>query len=478
MKATQTTSPVRNRSIVLLFICFGIFMVYLDSMIVNVALPSIRSDLHVGISGLQWVIDAYTITFACLLLTAGNLGDIYGHKKIFIAGLVGFTLASLVCVLAPSLGILLFGRALQGIMGSMMIPVSLAIIRGIYHEPAIRAKAIGIWAGVGGLALAVGPVAGGLLVEHFGWQSIFWINIPFGFSAALVLVLILKETGTKRRQKHDLPGQLLFIVGIAALTYACIEVNSLGWTSTPILLAIGTFIICLFLFILWELRCEAPLIPLDFFRNRIFNVACSVNFFGFFGMYTVIFLLTLYLQNINHYSAFETGIRFLPLTIGIMVASFVGSTIAARLGYLKLIIWGTFMVGVGVLALTALKEGSGYLMYCWALALVGIGVSFIGAASTIALIEAVPPERVGAAYGVTNTFRQLSAVFSVAISGTLVSQHMDTSKLAINPEMFLQGFKHSFYIAGFASLIAGACALVFLGFRTRARAVLKKEVPQ
>ncbi|CAN7173002.1 MFS transporter [Paenibacillus sp. LjRoot153] len=193
-------------------------------------------------------------------------------------------------------------------------------------------------------------------------------------------------------------------------------------------------------------------------------------------MYTVIFLLTLYLQNINHYSALGTGIRFLPLTISIMVASFVGSTVASRFGYLKLIIWGTFLVGVGVLSLTALMEGSGYLTYCWALALVGIGVSFIGAASTIALIEAVPPEPVGAAYGVTNTFRQLSAVFSVALSGTLISQRTDSSSLELMPEMFLQGFKYSLYLAGFASIIAGTCALVFLGHR--ARAALKREVPQ
>lgn len=266
MDAVQTTTPVHNRSIVLLFICFGIFMVYLDSMIVNVALPSIRSDLQVGISSLQWVIDAYTITFACLLLTAGNLGDIYGHKRIFITGLVGFTLASLVCVLAPSISILLLGRALQGIMGSMMILVSLAIIRGIYHDSTARARAIGIWAGVGGLALAVEPVVGGLLVEHFGWQSIFWINIPLGFIAAIVLVLVLKETGTIRKQKHDLPGQILFIVGIAALTFACIEGNSLGWISIPILLSIGAFIICFILFVWWELRCEVPLIPPVFFK--------------------------------------------------------------------------------------------------------------------------------------------------------------------------------------------------------------------
>ncbi|MBW7475901.1 MFS transporter [Paenibacillus oenotherae] len=476
MEPTQTPSPLHNRSIVLLFICCGIFMVYLDSMIVNVALPSIRSDLHVGISSLQWVIDAYTIAFACLLLTAGNLGDSIGHKKVFVSGLIGFTVASLLCAFAPSIGILLIGRALQGMMGSMMIPVSLAIIRGIYQEPASRAKAIGIWAGIGGLALAVGPVAGGLLVEHFGWQSIFWINIPLGLLSAVVLSRVLKETRTRRPQKQDLPGQILFIAGISALTYACIEGNSLGWFSSPILLAIGSVVVCLILFVRWELRCEEPLIPLDFFRNRIFNVACTVNFFGFFGMYVVIFLLTLYLQNINHYSALETGIRFLPLTISIMVASFVGSTIASRIGYLKLIIGGTFMVGVGVLVLTVLKEGSGYLTYGWALALVGIGVSFIGAASTIALIEAVPPERVGAAYGVTNTFRQLSAVFGVALSGALISQHMDASALEITPEIFIQGFRSSFYIAGIASLIAGICAFVFLGNRTRAQ--IKKDVAQ
>ncbi|MWC30779.1 MFS transporter [Paenibacillus sp. MMS18-CY102] len=476
MDPAQKPSPLRNRGIVLLFICFGIFMVYLDSMIVNVALPSIRSDLHVGISSLQWVIDAYTIAFACLLLTAGNLGDSWGHKKVFIGGLLGFTLASLACAFAPSISMLLIGRVLQGITGSMMIPVSLAIIRGIYPEPAARAKAIGIWAGIGGLALAAGPVAGGLLVEHWGWQSIFWINIPLGLLSAAVLGTVLKETRTKRSQKQDVLGQILFIAGISALTYACIEGNSLGWLSWPILLALGGVLVCLILFVRWELRCKEPLIPLDFFRNRIFNVACTVNFFGFFGMYAVIFLLTLYLQNINHYSALATGIRFLPLTASIMVASFVGSTIASRIGYLRLIMLGTSLVGVGVLVLTLLKEGSGYLTYAWALALVGIGVSFIGAASTIALIDAVPPERAGAAYGVTNTFRQLSAIFAVALSGTLISQHMDTPTIEFTPALFLEGSRSSFFIAGIASLIAGICAFVLLGNRTRV--LVKNDVAQ
>lgn len=474
MSTVQKGSTPRLRGLVLLLVCSGIFMVYLDSMIVNVALPSIRADLDVGISGLQWVIDAYTIAFACLLLTAGNLGDVLGHKKIFAAGLIGFTLASTACAFAPSIGILLVGRTLQGLFGSLMIPVSLAIVRNLFSEPEARAKAIGIWAGIGGLALAVGPVAGGFMVGRYGWQSIFWINIPFGVLATVVLLFLLPETTARRAHKQDLVGQLLFIAGIASLTYACIEGKSLGWLSGPIVCAFVAFAACFALFVRWESRCKAPLIPLDFFRNRLFNVACSVSFFGFFGMYVVIFLFALYLQNIAQHSALASGIRFLPLTVGIMVASFVGSAIASRVGYRKLIVTGSFMVGIGALALTTLTAESGFLSYGWTLAFIGIGVSFIGAASTLGLIEAVPPERVGAAYGVTNTFRQLSAVFGVALSGTLVSRQSDTASLGDSSIAFLQGFHATLYLAGIASLITGLCAIVFL--TNRSRALIKKEL--
>lgn len=194
---SDTTAPGQRKGLLLAFLCFGVFMVYLDATIVNVALPDIQEDLSTDITQLQWIIDAYTLTFACLLLTSGTLGDILGRKKIFLAGLIGFTLSSVICALSDSIGVLLLGRTLQGVCGSIMIPVSLALVSAAYTAPADRAKAIGIWAGVGGIALSTGPVLGGVLVDHYGWQSIFWVNAPVGVIATVVLAKLLTENRSR-----------------------------------------------------------------------------------------------------------------------------------------------------------------------------------------------------------------------------------------------------------------------------------------
>jgi EmrB/QacA subfamily drug resistance transporter len=423
---SENTGPgVRSRKgLLLAFLCFGVFMVYLDATIVNVALPDIQKDLSADITQLQWIIDAYTLTFACLLLTSGTLGDILGRKRLFLGGLVGFTLSSVVCALSGSIGVLLAARAVQGICGSIMIPVSLALVSAAYTEPAARARAIGIWAGLGGLALSAGPVLGGLLVDRYGWQSIFWVNLPIGVVAIAVLPRLLTENRGARGRRLDPAGQLLFIAAIAALAYAMIEGNNHGWGSAPIVGSFAGSAAALLLFVLWELRQADPMLPLGLFRNPVVVVAGTVNFLSLFGLFAAIFQLTLYLQSVNGLSTIQTGVRFLALTVPIMIASFVASVMAAKVGSRWPIVVGSVLSAGGLYGFTHLEVGTGFGGYWWALVLLGIGVSLTGAPATVALLGSVPAAQAGTASGVSNTFRQVGAVFGVALSGALLLRRL------------------------------------------------------
>jgi len=418
-------SPVtRGKGLLLTFICIGIFMVYLDSTIVNVALPGIQHDLSTNLTQLQWVIDAYALVVACLLLMAGTLGDIFGRKRIFLGGLVGFLSASVLCAVAPAYDFLLIARVLQGAAGSVMIPVSLALVSSTYPEPAARARAIGIWAGIGGLALATGPVLGGVLVDAFGWQSIFWVNLPLGLLALAVLVGELPESKAPVRRRADVLGQALFIVSVASLVYALIEASARGWSDSLILGAFTLAALALAAFIAWELRQEQPMLPMNLFRSPVLVVAGVVNFLGLFGLYGSIFLLTFYLQQVNGLSTTETGVRFLALNVSIMVFSYVASVIAAKFGSKLPILIGSPASAVGLFALAQLEPGSSFGEYWWSMALLGAGVSLVGAPATVALLSSVRPEQAGTASGVSNTFRQVGSVFGVALTGTLLVQHL------------------------------------------------------
>ncbi|MGW6015040.1 MFS transporter [Streptomyces sp. NPDC055210] len=423
-RATRRPTTRHPKGLLLSFVCFGVFMVYLDATIVNVALPEIQRDLDADLAGLQWVVDAYALAFACLLLTSGTVGDIVGRKRLFLGGLVGFTLSSVLCALAGSTETLLLGRALQGVCGSIMIPVSLALVSATYTEPAARAKAIGIWAGIGGLALSAGPLVGGVLVDTVGWQSIFWVNVPIGVLATAVLARLLTENRGPRARRLDIVGQLLFVVAIASLAYALIEGNSEGWASAPIVGAFAASGAALAAFVVWELRQTEPMLPLKLFRKPVVAVAGVVNFLSLFGLFAAIFLLTLHLQSVQGLSSIETGVRFLALTVPIMIASFAASVVAARTGPRAPIVGGSLLSAAGLYGLTVLDADSGFGAYWWALALLGIGVSFTGAPATVALLGAVPPEQAGTASGISNTFRQVGAVFGVALAGALLLRHL------------------------------------------------------
>ncbi|MBT2449995.1 DHA2 family efflux MFS transporter permease subunit [Streptomyces sp. ISL-43] len=421
---STTPDATRGKGLLLTFICIGIFMVYLDSTIVNVALPEIQQDLSADMTQLQWVINAYALVVACLLLTAGTLGDIFGRKRIFLGGLVGFLAASVLCAIAPNYEFLLVARVLQGAAGSIMIPVSLALVSTTYPAPAARARAIGIWAGIGGLALAAGPVLGGVLVDAFGWQSIFWVNLPFGLVALAVLAGKLAESKAPTRRRADVLGQILFIVAMASLVYGLIEASARGWSDSLILGSFGVALVALAAFVAWELRRPDPMLPMNLFRSPVLVVAGAVNFLGLFGLYGSIFLLTFYLQQVNGLSTTAAGVRFLALNVSIMVFSYIASVVAAKFGPKLPILIGSVASAVGLFELAQLEPGSGFGSYWWAMALLGAGVSLVGAPATVALLSSVRPEQAGTASGVSNTFRQVGSVFGVALTGTLLIQHL------------------------------------------------------
>jgi EmrB/QacA subfamily drug resistance transporter len=514
MSQASVVSPAAGNSrkrLLLLFLCLAVFMAYLDVTIVNIALPTIERQLSVNVSQLQWIVDAYALVFASLLLTSGTLGDGLGRKKIFLIGLIGFTLMSAGCGLSTSFTELLVFRTLQGSFASILMPVSLSLVAVTYQDAGERARAIGVWAGVGGVALAAGPVVGGLLVEHFGWQSIFWLNIPVGVVAVIALSRMLKETRAPQRRRIDVVGQVLFIFGVGALVYGLIEANSRGWTSHLILGCFAASILAFAAFVVWELKRSQPMLPLAMFRNPTVVVAGMVNLLGLFGIYTTIFLFTLFLQSVDRLSSVDTGLRFLALTASIMVASFFAAgRLAMRFPPRWLILLGSLMECGGLAGLLRVNIGTSYNSYWWALVLIGVGVSLAGAPATVAMLTSVPREQSGTASGISNTFRQFGSVFGVAISGavllarfggTLTSRlrplhlppavqaqavallsHGDLSRLSALPAadrgpvfavaapLFVGGVHVALLIATIASPLAGIAAAILLPRRRPAPA--------
>ncbi|MFG3051521.1 DHA2 family efflux MFS transporter permease subunit [Kitasatospora sp. NPDC048239] len=405
----------------------GLFLVFLDTTVVNVALPDLRDKLGADVSGLQWVVDSYLLTFSCLLLGAGALADRIGAKRLFVGALAGFTLTSAWCALSGSVGMLLIARAAQGVTGAALMPVSMVIITQLYPDPTARGRMVGIQSAVAGLALTAGPLVGGVLVEQYGWQSVFWVNIPVGVLAVAVLAKLLPQTRPDNRQAVDVLGQLLFVAGVGLLTYALIEGNSAGWGSGRI---VGCFVgagLALVGFVVWEARQRQPMLPLSFFRHPHVSAGAIINFTVFGAMFGAVFLLMLTLQEVDGLSPVQAGLRTVVMTAMVTVASIVGVVVSERVGVRLTALVGALAMGGGLLGLRMLHYQDGFGSYWWQFLLLGLGAGLAGPPVTSALLQAVPEERAGTGSGVGYTARQVGSVFGVAVSGTLVSHHLSTS---------------------------------------------------
>jgi EmrB/QacA subfamily drug resistance transporter len=416
----------RTKLLTLGAICFGLFMVMLDNTVVNLALPTISDQLHAGLNELQWIVDGFTLPLAALMLTGGTLGDLYGRKRTFLAGVAVFTLASLLCALSPSIHVLIGARALQGIGAAIMMPATLAILTNTFTDPRERAQAIGIWAGVSGIALAVGPALGGFMVDGWGWQSIFYINVPIGVIASVITLLVVAESKSPKGRNLDIPGQVLAVTGLAALTYAFIEANTYGWGSATIITLLVGGLVVLGAFGLWEARAKSPMLQLGFFRNVTFlgsNLVGVAVSFGFFG---VILFMSLFMQQVQGYSATGAGVRQLASTLAVMVSAIISGRIVAKIGARIPITIGMVLIAGAFFAFITVQADTPYHVYWWMLTVMGIGLGLVMSPMTTAVMSTVPQARAGMASATLNTLRQVGGVFGIAVIGAAVTGYYTT----------------------------------------------------
>lgn len=421
----------RRRILILAICCMSLLIVSLDNTILNVALPSVRRDLHASVSGLQWTIDAYTLVLASLLMLAGSTADRIGRRRVFRTGLVLFTTASVLCSLAPSLEWLIVFRMLQAVGGSMLNPVAMSIITNTFTEPRERARAIGVWGGVVGISMAAGPIIGGALVESAGWRAIFWINVPVGLAALLLTARYIPESRAPKARRVDPVGQVLVITLLGSLTYAIIEAPEAGWTSPLILGCVALAVAALAGLVGYERRRVEPLIELRFFRSAPFSGATVIAVSAFAALAGFLFLNTLYLQDTRGMSALDAGLHLLPMAaMALVCAPLSGRMVGSRGPRLPLILAGLTTTASGLL-LTRLDADSPDLLLYTAYVLFGIGFGFVNAPITNTAVSGMPRSQAGVAAAVASTSRQVGQSLGVAVIGALVAASLDTAAWAV-----------------------------------------------
>jgi EmrB/QacA subfamily drug resistance transporter len=451
----------------LVAVSFGLFMIMLDNTVVNVALPSIRADLGISVAELEWVVNAYALTFGVLLLTGGKLADLLGRRRIFIAGLVIFTGASLWCGLADGAASLIAARTVQGAGAALMNPATLSIITATFPAR-LRGTAIGIWAGVSALALAIGPLVGGVLTERISWSWIFFVNVPVGVVAVLAARAFIDESkDTSREQRLDLPGLATSAVGLFALTYALIETNTHAWGSPRVLSLLVLAAVSLAAFVVLEQRQRIPMLDLSLFRNPTFSGANTVMGLVGLAMFGIFFFNSLFLQNVLGYSAIKTGATFLPMTVLIILVAPVAGRFTDRIGPRWLMAAGLTLLTGSLLLFGTLDEQSSFWNILPGLLVGGFGMAITMAPTTAAAMSSVPVDKAGVGSAVINSMRQVGGSLGIAIMGTLVATSVTVSAFDPRyPEQFVDGYHRALY-AGAALLLAGAVISVLTIGRPR-----------
>jgi EmrB/QacA subfamily drug resistance transporter len=447
----------------------ALFMVTLDNLVVTMALPSIRLDLGATIEDLEWTVNAYTLSFAVLLLTGAALGDRFGRRRLFAAGLGIFTIASAAAALAPNVESLIAARAVQGVGGAIITPLTLTILSAAVPAEK-RGLALGAWGGIGGLGIALGPVIGGAVVEGLSWQWIFWLNVPIGIVLAPLAARRLTESlGPDSRL--DLPGLGLVSVGLFGIVLGLVRGNAVGWGSAEILGSLGLGAALVVAFVLWELRTKAPMLPMRFFRNRTFAATNLASLFMFFGMFGSIFLLAQFLQTVQGYSPLSAGLRTLPWTaMPIFVAPIAGA-LSDRIGGRPLMAVGLAMqaIGLGWLAMIS-SPTVPYGSLVPAFVVSGIGMALFFAPVANVVLSSVRREEEGKASGTNNAIRELGGVFGVAVLASVFSRYGGYE----SPEAYVDGLVPAVWVGG-AIVAAGAAAALFVPRRRRATEVVSVD---
>ncbi|WFU33322.1 MFS transporter [Bradyrhizobium brasilense] len=426
----------------------GLGVVQLDITIVNTALSSISTSLGGSVAELQWVVTAYTIAFAAFILTAGALGDRVGAKRIFIGGFAIFTLASLACALAPSAMFLIVARSVQGLAAAILVPNSLTLLNHAYTDPKARGRAVGFWAAGASVALTAGPLVGGALIALVSWRAIFLVNLPIGAAGLWLAWRYAEETPRLAQREIDLPGQIAAIATLGTLAGALIEGGALGWSHPLVIMGFAGAAVIGLLFVWREARAPQPMLPLSLFRHRMFALTALVGLLFNIAFYGLIFVLSLYFQNVNGWSPFATGLAFVPMMAMVLPANLIAASVSERLGAPQTIALACMITAAGCVALLPVASGTSYWAVGAQLLILGGGLGLLVPSLTSTLLGSVEKSRSGIAAGVLNATRQTGSVLGVALFGSLVAGN----------NAFMAGVHASLVISA-AVLLAGAVAI-------------------
>jgi EmrB/QacA subfamily drug resistance transporter len=454
----------RSRGWTLAIVSIGLFMVVLDNLVVNVALPSIRRDFGASVQALEWTVSAYVLAYAVLLLTGAALGDRFGRKRMFIAGISLFTASSAAAALSTSVGTLIAARASQGVGAAIATPLTLTLLAQAF-PPEKRGLALGVWAGVSGIAVALGPLVGGAMTELGTWHWIFWINVPVGLTLVPLAVLRLQESHGPNGTL-DLPGLLLSAGGLFGLVFGLVRAQTLGWGATQVLISLIAGGILLIGFILYELRADEPMLPLSFFADRGFAVTNVVSLAMYFGMFGSIFFMTQYMQNVLGNSPLEAGVKLLVWTGATMVVSPLAGFFSEKLGSRLFMVAGLSLqaIALGWLA-SMLSTSQSYISMVAPFILAGSGMALVFAPSANAILASVRADQAGQASGATNAIRELGGVLGITVLATVFTAHGNY----ITGQGFINGLNPAMWI-GAAVLAGGALVAAVVPFSTRASA--------
>jgi len=456
--------PITRRPWALLAVALATFMTYLDNNIVNVAIPAIQRDLHLSTSGLEWVVSGYILVFAGLLLAGGRFADAYGRRRLFLAGLAVFTAASFVAGLAGSVEVLIAARAVQGLGAALVTPTTLAIISHAYPDPRERTAAVGIWAGVGGLALAVGPLLGGLLSQHASWPWIFEINVPIGLATMALGAWAISESRQTARRGLDVPGLVVSAVALTTLTWALIEGSGHGWTSPSILTAFAVAAAGGAAFVAIEQRATDPMVAISLFRERVLSGGIAALMLWAFGLFGIYFFTSLYLQDVLRFSPTEAGLAFLPMALCLVAGSVLSERVARAIGAHRSVTAGMVLMAIGIAGTALVGADAGYGALMPTFIVIGIGGG-LTTPLTATVLGVMPPAQAGVASGLFNASREVAGLLGITVIGAILTARQSSVLRAGSPQLdaFLSGYRLGLVVS--AALVALGAVAAWLALR-------------
>jgi EmrB/QacA subfamily drug resistance transporter len=464
--AEVRSSTTRNTNVALLLLAMTQFLIVIDASIVNVALPSIGRDLAFSSQDLSWVFNAYTLAFGGFLLLGGRMADLLGRRRMFIMGLLLFSIASLLGGFAQNETWILVARAVQGLGAAIVSPAALSIITTTFSEGAERNRALGVWGAVAGAGGAAGVLLGGVLTEYLDWRWVLWVNVPLGVIAAISAPRVLTESRSTKAGGFDALGALLVTAGLALLTYTFVDAVNTGWGSATTITRIASSLALLAAFVIVEARQESPLVPLSIFRLRTLRGANVVGLLIGMSLFSMFFFISLYLQNVLEYSAIQTGLAFLPLAVTVIISAGVGSALVTRIGFKPMLATGALFVAAGLAWFSLIDANGSFtadVLGPSILAAVGFGLSFVS--MTIAAVTGTEPHEAGLASGLINTTQQIGGALGLAILASIANSSTQNSGAQAPAAALTAGFASAFLVGSAIALVAAVLALVLISGR-------------